>query len=852
MRIAAPLLLSPPAGILPAFIHAICPGACMRRPGIIRMMAYVGVLALCCGTPVLAADDLDALNRQVAELYGQGKYEEAISIAKRALAFAERTRGPMHPETLTSINNLAFLHQAQGRYSAAEPLYDRALAGNEWALGPDHPNTLLSVNNLGLLYQAQGRLAEAEPLLKRALVGYEQALGPDHPDTLRGVNNLGGLYQAQGRYKKAEPLLKRAFAGYERTLGPKHPSTLLSVNNLGLLYQAQGHLAEAEPLLKRALVGYEQALGPDHPDTLRGVNNLGGLYQAQGRHGECEQLFKRSLTGYERTLGPDHLSTLQSATTLAMLHQAQGRYGEAERLFKRALAGNEGALGPKHPNTLMSVNNLGLLYQAQGRYGEAEPLFKRALAGHERALGPDHPRTLTRVNNLGLLYWAQGRYGEAEPLWRRALTGYERALGQEHPDTLRGVNNLAALYFVQRDWTRAAALWRRSTAAIGGRTQRGMQAADQALTGKKKSEAEQLSFHFWRLVKAAYRLTPEHGIPDPSVSREMFQTAQWALSSEAAQSLAQMAARSAKGDGALAALVRERQDLLAEWQRRELLRSAVLGRETVKRDANAETDNNARMAAIDTRIAAIDKTLAAEFADYAALASPSPLRVEEVQAQLSENEALVLFLETRDWKTTPEETFIWVVTKTNMRWVRSDLGTAALAREVRALRCGLDYTTWSDPRCAELMGVQYTQPDSFPRKLLLFDQGRSHRLYKALFSSAEDMIKGKHLLLVPSGALTQLPFQVLITAPPAGGDYRSAAWLARDHALTVLPAVSSLIALRRTSRPSLATRPLIGFGNPLLDGPDDRYAKFAKLAREKQSCAKGPGQRVVALFGLSK
>ena len=53
----------------------------------------------------------------------------------------------------------------------------------------------------------------------------------------------------------------------------------------------------------------------------------------------------------------------------------------------------------------------------------------------------------------------------------------------------------------------------------------------------------------------------------------MFQTAQWAQSSEAAASLAQMAARGATGDPALAAIVRERQDLVAEWQKRDAARS---------------------------------------------------------------------------------------------------------------------------------------------------------------------------------------------------------------------------------------------------------------------------------------
>jgi CHAT domain-containing protein len=331
----------------------------------------------------------------------------------------------------------------------------------------------------------------------------------------------------------------------------------------------------------------------------------------------------------------------------------------------------------------------------------------------------------------------------------------------------------------------------------------------------------------------------------------MFQAAQWAQSSEAAQSLVQMAARGAKGDPALAVLVRERQDLMTEWQQRESLQSAALGQETAKRDLKAEAENRTRMAAVDKRIAEIDKRLAAEFPDYAELASPAPLSVVEVQAQLGADEALVLFLDTSEWKPTPEETFIWVVTRADLRWVRSDLGTAALIREVQALRCGLDHAAWEGPRCKELIGAEYTQADYLAHKPLPFDHGRSHRLYKALFGQVEDLIKGKHLLIVPSGALTQLPFQVLVTAP-SDGNQRTAAWLVRSHALSVLPAVSSLKALRHTGRPSIATKPLIGFGNPLLDGFEASHAMFAKEAREKQSCPQSLWQRGAAVFGLRR
>jgi hypothetical protein len=169
-----------------------------------------------------------------------------------------------------------------------------------------------------------------------------------------------------------------------------------------------------------------------------------------------------------------------------------------------------------------------------------------------------------------------------------------------------------------------------------------------------------------------------------------------------------MAARGAKGDPNLAALVRERQDLLTEWQRRNQLRSSAVAQTPDKRNREAEAENVVRLAAIDDRIAAIDAQLKKEFPEYDALTSPVPLSIEEIQAQLAADEVLVLFFDTPEAKPTPEETFIWVVTKTDMRWVRSGLGTPALIREVSALRCGLDYDGAAflrGGRCSDLLKV---------------------------------------------------------------------------------------------------------------------------------------------------
>jgi CHAT domain-containing protein/tetratricopeptide (TPR) repeat protein len=906
----------------------------------------------------------------LAALYlAQRRDAEAEPLLKRALAIDDNALGPDQSDVGVVLDNLAAMYRDQGRYAEAEPLYRRTLAITEKALGPDHPNVGTRLSDLASVYQDQGRYAEAEPLFKRALAIDEKARGPDHRDVGTNLNNLASLYQDQGRYAEAEPLYKRALAIDEKARGPDDPEVGTQLDNLAELYQIQGRYAEAEPLMKRALAITEKALGPEHPDVGIRLHSLAELYQNQGRYSEAEPLMKRALAIHEKALGPDHPYVGGDLNNLAQLYAAQGRYVEAEAPYKRALAIDEKGLGPDHSHVGADLNNLAQLYQVQGRYAEAEPLVKRALAIAEKAFGPDHPNVGSAVNSLSGLYYAQGRFGEAEPLIKRALAISEKAFGPDHPNVGTDLNNLAILNFSQNDWARASDYWRRSTSVTIRRTQRGTLVVGQALTGGQKSEAAQLSPTFRNFIKAVSRLESEQG-NDANPLRETFQIAQWAQSSEAAQSLAQMAARGAKGDPKLPALVRERQDLVVEWQRRDQVRNAAVAQAPDKRNREAEAENVAQLAAIDARIALIDKELAASFPDYAALASPAPLSVEEVQGQLAADEALVLFLDTPEWKPAPEETFIWVVTKTDARWVRSELGTLALSRDVSALRCGLDYQgSWTDSHCSDLLNSAYTPADhDVFGKPLPFDLARANKLYKALFGQIEEVIKGKRLLIVPSGPLTQLPFQVLVESLPsdvsvversreigrlgaelgnlsdddrkrlqlkdagvrivrplkdsaaeaaglkpddivlsldgvelasyqklieaiqahAPGDKvqikilrdgaelaltatlgaitirewiprflrnvegESITWLARKYAITVLPAVSSLKALRELAKQSHASEAYIGFGNPLLDGEPEKFKEdgaAAKLAREKR-CGPTLRQRVAPLLSL--
>ena len=219
------------------------------------------------------------------------------------MAIREKTLGPEHPHTATSLNNLATLYKAMGDYLKAEPLYRRALAIREKALGPEHPSTATSLDNLAGFYDSMRDYAKAEPLYQRALATREKALGPEHPSTATSLNNLAGLYESLGDYVKAEPLYRRALAIREKALGPEHPSTADSLNDLAVLYESMGDFVRAEPLHQRALAITEKTLGPEHPSTALSLENLAWLNIDLGKTENAREMCMRAARAQEAQLG---------------------------------------------------------------------------------------------------------------------------------------------------------------------------------------------------------------------------------------------------------------------------------------------------------------------------------------------------------------------------------------------------------------------------------------------------------------------------------------------------------------------------------------------------------------------
>jgi len=641
--------------------------------------------------------------------------------------------------------------------------------------GAAQKNEILALHAKVTELARAAKYAEALPFAERELAIAEKAFGPNHTAVAASLNDVARLYFQLGRFTEAEPYYRRTLLILEKVLDPGHREVAGALNNLANLYQNQGRFGDAEPLYRRALEIKEKTIGPDHPDVARSMHNLAMLYRSLGRYSDAEPLFTRSLAIRERTLGPDHREVAVSLITLADLRGNQGRYAEAEPLYKRALKIGQKVLGPNHPDVAAALNNLASLYQAQGRFADAEPLYVRSLTARETTFGPDHIDVAGSLHNLAVLYHNQGRDAEAEPLYKRALAIEERALGPDHPTVAISLDNLAKFFLDQGRYAEALPLTQR-VIAIG-------------------------------LTSPAVALPVLYGAQNKdliSAERAMdggLEVVQRANQSSAAAAVAKLAVRLAAGDDRLAQLVRKDQDLAAEAEKLDKAIVAAVSKEPSKRDAAAERWAKERLAAIAAERAALKRTLAIEFPEYAALSNPLPVTTTMLQSLLSDDEALVAFVAAGD-----RTTYVFALTRDRFDWKPIPLGAETLSQKVAAFRQGLDVD-------------QISKPDSSR-----FDLGLAYELHVSLLGPVEALVRDKkQLLVVPSGALTALPFHLLVTEKPAAAipetfaGYRDAAWLIKRQAVAILPSIASFKALRAFGLRNQGKKPMVGFGDPIFN-----------------------------------
>jgi CHAT domain-containing protein len=292
------------------------------------------------------------------------------------------------------------------------------------------------------------------------------------------------------------------------------------------------------------------------------------------------------------------------------------------------------------------------------------------------------------------------------------------------------------------------------------------------------------------------------------------------------RSLAEASARESVKDPALAEAVRTQQDLTKEIEASlGALNNLLSLPPNVQRDQEVKAAS-AQIADLRARRDTAAQQINSRFPAYARLINPPPPSIAEVQAALRPGEAMLSFYFGRT------ASFVWATPKQGaVAFARIPMKASELDAAVQELRKALK---------PEVARVEEIPP---------FDVDAAYRLYVKLLAPVESGWKdAKNLIVVTNGALGELPLGLLPTAEvqfdaqaqPLFAGCRAVPWLARDHAVTVVPSVSAFLTLRALPPGSPNRDKLVGFGDP--------YFSMAEAA-EAESVAANDATQVDAPVG---
>jgi len=760
-----------------------------------------------------------------------------------------------------------------------QPLLRRLLAVNEHHLGPDSPAVALTLHRLAQTYIYRttavyegGTLDEALPMLRRAAAIYRR--DPDRNALSLDLveRDLLSVYRSLGDLERMRPLLEseaeRLARDPETSRDPDGPLARIWLEVAGVRWQL-GDVIGASTAVDRVAALW-QAAWPDPADRAARLLNRGRFAL-----GPTDRVFllRGAAEALSAAPAPDPELAAQIALERALGLIAIGEQGFAEPMQQFASLIEDPAIPPARRVDL-ATRLLQSLVVIEA-WDAAEVLLDEIKAIGDPVRWAEMP-LMTVQEQEARIDLARGRFAAArrtvETLaadWRQMLgedvtyAGYRQLLGRialaaddpaaavahlhaarsaqqvatgGRPDDPALLRLLATAHYRNGDAGTGAALmalaldqleaqtgaggvlvvdhemaWADLAADAGdgaAALDHGRAAAESAMlvldrSGPGVSGGGAVAGGFGPAFRAhALRLAGPADAGDAAALAEAFEMIQRTRITSTAGALDRMAARFAEGEGDLAGLVRQRQDAGRARAQAVATLSQELSRPQAARDAASVDQARGAVATLDERIAGLDAALAERFPDYADLTDPAPLSVAEAQALLQPREGMLAVAAGE------AGTVAVLLTADAAAIQRSDMTRDALAAQVERLRGSLDPTR---------VGTV--------DNLFRFDPRLAHGLFTALFGSLAPRLDAlDRLILVPDGALDSLPPAVLLTDPPTADRFadfeafRTAPWLIRKLAVSVLPSVSGLRSLRRTARTSAADRPFLGIGDPLLDG----------------------------------
>lgn len=513
----------------------------------------------------------------------------------------------------------------------------------------------------------------------------------------------------------------------------------------------------------------------------------------QGRVGEGEADVRRALLSRLSKSGKFHADTAGVLGVLVYVLQEQGRYAEAEQLQLQVIDIYRGLGYPPESTQLVNANIfLAQVLNLERKTDEATKLFDQIdtwTAKWEPSRRELANGGLARVSIL----LAQGKHEQALETAQRAYDRERTASGEKSFNTAVARGYYAAALARNAKPTEAMAAFKDSIPIL--LTTSGGSDDDSGSTAAARENRI-------RFVVEGYirTLALNPSVASQNVADETFGLADVLRGQSVQRALQASSVRSAAKNPELAALVRASQDGDKRIGAAVATLNNLLALPPGERDDKTVKITQAEIASLQAARTQTLKDIARKFPEYGNLTNPPPPSAPDLQKLLRADEAMLSFYFGQ------YDSFVWVLRKEGaVQFSRIKMTVGDLNAKVTKLREALE------PQAAMISDIPP------------FDLKLASELYDTLLKPTEATWKSAgSLIVVTNGALGLLPLSLLPTAPaevktdddPLFASYRTVPWLARTHAVTLVPSSSALLTLRKLPPGKPSRQELIGFGDP--------------------------------------
>jgi tetratricopeptide (TPR) repeat protein len=346
---------------------------------------------------------LRAARGLTADLWGLGRYNEALYLSEHILQIHRGALGEQDARTLTALTNLAVSLRLLGRYEEAMRSDYQALEARRSLLGGRHPWTLSSSVSYAVDLRLLGRYKDAESLQTRHVREYRIVMGADNPHTLRAEHELA-LCQYRGGQREAGVLFSRVLASCERLLGDVAPQTLAAAVSQSCFARENGDIDQAREAAESIVARYEATLPEGHPFIAGACANHALCLSSLGERDQAHGLMEQAMRDMAAAVGTNHPYSLGCAINAAALRSLVGETEAAAGLSEDAVVRATGALGRSHPLTLSARVAHAADLRGLGHRGQAEKVEREALADLAVTLGYQHAHTVSARSRIRPLW----------------------------------------------------------------------------------------------------------------------------------------------------------------------------------------------------------------------------------------------------------------------------------------------------------------------------------------------------------------------------------------------------------------------------------------------------------------